>query len=141
MLIRHHDGRFRTFTREDGLPQAVAFRIEEDDAGRLWITWQDVVTRYDGVRFVNFGPGDFPRGVRGRTGPSIPAGNRPPSGGAWTADGLHCLRAGEVSTCLPRDQLPAAEHHRRDDRLAWRALGSHRGAGSMRIEARGGAAI
>lgn len=108
MLIRHREGRFHTFTREDGLPQSGALRIEEDAAGRLWITWHDVVTRYDGARFVNFGPGDFPRGVRSHASLRFPAG---PTVVWWSldADGLHCLRAGEVRTCLPRHELPSAE--------------------------------
>ena len=106
MLIRHHEGRFRTFTREDGLPEATAFRIEEDDAGRLWITWQDVVTRYDGSRFVNFRPGDFPRDVRSRTGPRFLPGY-PAVWWSLDADGLHCLRAGEVRICVARNELPA----------------------------------
>jgi ligand-binding sensor domain-containing protein len=136
MLIRHRDGRFRTFTRDDGLPQAVALRIKEDAQGRLWITWLDVVTRYDGARFVNFGPGDFPRGVRGRTGPRFPPG---PASVWWSldGDGLQCLRAGEVSTCLPRDQLPAAEIA--GVTIDWRgALWIHTdGAGVIRIDAEG----
>jgi signal transduction histidine kinase/ligand-binding sensor domain-containing protein len=136
MLIRHRDGRFRTFTRDDGLPQAVALRIEEDAQGRLWITWLNVVTRYDGVRFVNFGPGDFPRGVRGRTGPRFPPG---PASVWWSldGDGLHCLRAGEVSTCLPRNRLPAAAIA--GVTIDWRgALWIHTaGAGVIRIDAEG----
>jgi signal transduction histidine kinase/ligand-binding sensor domain-containing protein len=108
MLIRVRDGRFTTFTRADGLPQSSACRIEEDAAGRLWITWDDVVTSYDGARFVNFRPGDLPRGVRSRTGPRFPVGRT----AVWwslDADGLHCLRAGEVRICVAPDQLPAGE--------------------------------
>jgi signal transduction histidine kinase/ligand-binding sensor domain-containing protein len=136
MLIRHRDGRFRTFTGDDGLPQAAALRIEEDAQGRLWITWLDVVTRYDGERFVNFGPGDFPRDVRGRTDPRFPPG---PASVWWSLDGvgLHCLRAGEVRTCLPRSRLPAAAIA--GVTVDWRgALWIHTvGAGVIRIDAEG----
>ena len=59
MLIRYRDGRFITYSSEDGLPPAAGIRIEEDDAGHLWITWVDTVTRFDGERFQNFGPDHF----------------------------------------------------------------------------------
>ena len=39
----------------------MASRIEEDLEGNLWITWLGAVTavtKFDGERFVNYGPGD-----------------------------------------------------------------------------------
>ena len=106
LLIRHRDGAFKTFTAADGLPGAGALRIDEDARGHLWITWMDVVTRYDGHHFVNFRPGDFARNVRSHIGPRFPAG---PHVVWWSqdADGVHCLQDGEVGTCLSANQVPA----------------------------------
>ncbi|MCI0401187.1 MAG: hypothetical protein L0Z68_07805 [Gammaproteobacteria bacterium] len=68
MLIRYRDGKFRTYTVDDGLPYAQTSRIEEDDEGNLWITWHGAataVTKFDGERFINYKPGDFAHGVSG----------------------------------------------------------------------------
>ncbi len=63
MLIGYRSGKFFTYTTAHGLPGAMGVRIEEDDAGVLWITWVGVVTRFDGHRFVNMQASDFPDGV------------------------------------------------------------------------------
>ena len=108
--IRHRDGRFRTFTSDDGLPQAVAFRIEEDAAGSPldYMAGRRHAVRRGALHQLR--SRRFPAGrSRAARGPAIPAGGGHPCGGAWTAEGLQCLRAGEVRTCLTRDQLPAAE--------------------------------
>lgn len=94
MLIRYRNGKFKTYTAEDGLPQAQAARIEEDDGGNLWITWHGAiiaVTRFDGERFVNYKPEDFGRGLSGDPAKRYPW---------WSQDsaGLHCLVEGKVRT-------------------------------------------
>ena len=63
-LIQYQGGHFTTYGRKNGLPMAgepgagVA-RIEEDDEGRLWVTWIGAVTRLAGTHIRNFVPGDF----------------------------------------------------------------------------------
>ena len=64
MLIRYRAGRFTTYGRKDGMPLAgatppVVARIEEDDAGDLWVTWVNAVTQVAGTRFRNLVPSDF----------------------------------------------------------------------------------
>jgi signal transduction histidine kinase/ligand-binding sensor domain-containing protein len=93
MLIRYRDSRFTTYTSADGLPLAVAVRIEEDDEGCLWVTWADRITRFDGRHFETVGPGYFSNRVQ------VP----PPAryGDAWWTqddDGLHALVKGRVRT-------------------------------------------
>ncbi len=101
MLIRYRNGKFSTYTGENGLPHAIAVRLEEDEAGNLWINWTGeviAVTKFDGERFINFKPEDFTHGVYGEIGR-----RRYPW---WNQDatGLHCLVKGRVKTY----SLPAA---------------------------------
>ncbi len=90
MLIRYRDGRFITYDSEDGLPHDIAVRIEEDEAGNLWMTWVGTVTRFDGERFQNFGPEALTDGVTGRAGPSClgaPGGpTTPRASTSWSQD-------------------------------------------------------
>jgi ligand-binding sensor domain-containing protein/signal transduction histidine kinase len=107
MLIRYRDGKFSTLTVEDGLPQAASSRLEEDEQGNLWATWHGsvtAVTKFDGERFINYRPGDFPHNVNGD-----PHYRRYPW---WSQDaaGLHYLVKGRVQTysfqsCLPQAQI------------------------------------
>jgi signal transduction histidine kinase/ligand-binding sensor domain-containing protein len=106
MLIRHRGGKFITYTVEDGLPHAQVSMIEEDDEGNLWITWHapvTVVTKFDGERFVNYAPEDFPHGVNGH-----PDKRRYPW---WSHDsaGLHCLVKGRVRTYSLGSDLQSAQ--------------------------------
>jgi signal transduction histidine kinase/ligand-binding sensor domain-containing protein len=108
MVIRFADGHFRTFDSDDGLPASAALRIEEDEAGVLWITWLDLVTRFDGRAFETLGPSDFPGGVA----PRGTASDRPWRQSLWwslDADGLRCLTAGRVRTCVQPDALPEGD--------------------------------
>src|SRR5262245_811181 len=93
MLIRYEHDRFTTFASEQGLPHAVAVRIEEDAEGCLWVTWIGRITRFDGRRFETFGPDRFANRV------AVPPWNRYYDAW-WTqdADGLHALVQGEVRT-------------------------------------------
>jgi ligand-binding sensor domain-containing protein/signal transduction histidine kinase len=74
MLIRYHAGRFTTYDRKDGLPlagtpAASVARIEEDEAGSLWVTWFGAVTRLAGTDITNFVPADF--GMPGPVHPTL----------------------------------------------------------------------
>jgi signal transduction histidine kinase/ligand-binding sensor domain-containing protein len=105
-LIRYQDGRFTTFGPDDGLPPGGVLRIETSASGDVWVTWSNLVTRFDGEQFINYRPGDLPRDVRPR-GPA-PIG---PMMLWWSqdADGIHCLHRGEVALCLPAASLPSTD--------------------------------
>jgi ligand-binding sensor domain-containing protein/signal transduction histidine kinase len=103
MLIRYRNGRFVTYGREDGLPHVEAIRIEEDDAGDLWITWVGTITRFNGEHFQNFGPDHFADQV------TVPRRDRYME--AWwshDAAGLHALVAGRVRTYAIDSELSGA---------------------------------
>lgn len=50
-LTRFKDGRFKTFTTSDGLPDDVVTRIEKDSSGDLWIATSSGLSRYSHGRF------------------------------------------------------------------------------------------
>jgi signal transduction histidine kinase/ligand-binding sensor domain-containing protein len=108
MLIRYRDGKFITYTVEDGLPHAIASRIEEDERGNLWINWysSDVhptATKFDGERFVNYKQRDFAHSV----GVNFGGGRYP-----WYSQDsarLHCFVKGQVRTYLKQRDIPKAE--------------------------------
>jgi signal transduction histidine kinase/ligand-binding sensor domain-containing protein len=110
MLLRYRDDRFTTFDGADGFHATIVLRIDEDAAGGLWLTSIDRVVRYDGTRFDAFEPGDFPRDVRPRDGPTVarPGAIRNRAAVWWSHDarGVHCLVAGRVELCLPASSLP-----------------------------------
>ena len=93
MVIRYRNERFTTFRMSDGLPQMPAVRIEEDEAGGLWITWVGALTKFDGQRFVTVTTADLREGVR-----------PPPDNmyiDSWwrrAPAGLHALVNGQVRT-------------------------------------------
>ncbi|MGE0884026.1 MAG: two-component regulator propeller domain-containing protein [Blastocatellales bacterium] len=104
-LIQYRDGKFKTYTVEDGLPFSQTARIEEDEEGNLWITWHGAiiaVTKFDGKRFVNYFPRDFSFGVNGDSGKRNPW---------WSQDsiGLHCLIRGRVQTYTFQSGLPKSQ--------------------------------
>lgn len=104
MLIRYRDGRFTTYTSEDGLPAASAIRIEEDDGGRLWVTWLGAMTRVDGREFTTFRSGELPENV-------VAPAPVPPYLylDAWwslNSKGLHVLVRGEVRTVAAPGAIP-----------------------------------
>jgi ligand-binding sensor domain-containing protein/signal transduction histidine kinase len=105
MLIRYRNGKFKTYSAEDGLPQAQAAKVEEDDEGNLWVTWHGAIvaiTRFDGERFVNYKPEDFGRGLSGDPAIGYPW---------WSQDsaGLHCLVKGRVRTYSFQRGLPKTQ--------------------------------
>ena len=111
MLIRYRDSRFITYTTADGLPHATALRIEEDDEGRLWITWTGAISSFDGKRFQTFGPEHF-------AGVTVPAGERV-TDVWWSPDpeGIRALVKGRVRTFAVASELNGAQVSRvRTDR-------------------------
>jgi signal transduction histidine kinase/ligand-binding sensor domain-containing protein len=102
MVLRYRDGRFATFGRAAGLPVDAALRIETDRAGNLWITWTRAMTKFDGRTFETFEPQAFDRGVTLRAHLVQHYGSH----STWWSrdrDGVHCLFAGVVTTCLTPD--------------------------------------
>lgn len=90
MVIRYRNERFTTFRMSGGLG---AVRIEEDEAGRLWIAWVGAHTRFDGQRFVTVTAADLREGVR-------PPPDRVYQDSWWrhAPAGLHVLVNGQVRT-------------------------------------------
>ena len=106
MFIRYRNGKFTTYTVEGKMPNVSASRIEEDEAGNLWITWHGtyaVVTKFDGAKYVNYSPSEFPNGVSAHS-----FKRRYPW---WVQDskGLHCLIKGQVQTYHFQDGLPRTQ--------------------------------
>jgi len=104
MLIRYRDGRFSTYTNQDGLPFAGAARIDEDSDGTLWISWKGpVVTKFDGRHFFNFAPGQFPKDVA-----APPVERYLDSWWNQDSTGLHVLVRAQVLTYDLRRELAGA---------------------------------
>ncbi len=101
MLIRYRDGMFTTYTVEDTLHSEEVFRIEEDDAGNLWITGRGVVFKFDGERFVNYRPETVALHMGGYPGGRV----------SWRQDsaGLHCVIKGSVQTYATPSLLQTAQ--------------------------------
>lgn len=96
MLIRYRDGKFTTYTLQDGLPSEEAFRIEEDDESNLWITERGVVVKFDGKNFVSYRRESFLR-------PNAQDDERYTRYKVWwthDAAELHCFFKGRMRTYL-----------------------------------------
>ncbi len=96
-LTRYHDGSFRTYSTEDGIPGYVVDGLTSDDAGHFWILSANKLARWDEIsgRFIEIKPG----------GPEVHyrlllwdnAGFW-----AWNANGLYCFVKGRlISYPLP----------------------------------------
>lgn len=95
---------FRSWQREDGLPQNFVRALAQTLDGYLWIGSDDGVTRFDGLRFVSFGlPEGLPSGpVQALFGDS--------RGALWIGSaggGLTRWQHGRFTTFTTRDGLPA----------------------------------
>ncbi|MGD0616822.1 MAG: two-component regulator propeller domain-containing protein [Bryobacteraceae bacterium] len=85
-LTRFKDGRFRTFTTADGLPDDVVTHIEKDASGDLWIATARGFSRYSHGRFTRI---EAPGGSTGVARDAICA--RSP-GSVYVATGSQVLR-------------------------------------------------
>jgi len=95
---------FRSWQREQGLPQNSVQALVQTRDGYLWIGSDDGVVRFDGVRFVSFG---LREGLR--SGP-VRTLFEDSHGALWigTADsGLTRWQEGQFTTFTTRDGLPA----------------------------------
>jgi len=94
MLIRYRDGKFTTYTLQDGLPSEEAFRIEEDDQSNLWIIERGVVVKFNGENFVSYRRESFLR-------PNAQDDERYSRYKVWwsyDAAELHCFLKGRMQT-------------------------------------------
>ena len=95
---------FRSWQREQGLPQNSVQALAQTRDGYLWIGSDDGVARFDGVRFVGFG---LREGLRSAP---VRALFEDSHGTLWigTADsGLTRWQEGQFTTFTTRDGLPA----------------------------------
>ena len=95
---------FRSWQREQGLPQNSVRALAQTREGYLWIGSDDGVVRFDGVRFVSFG---LREGLRSGPVQTLFADSE---GALWigTADsGLTRWRNGQFTTFTMQDGLPS----------------------------------
>lgn len=62
-LSEYRDGRFRTFTSRDGLPDASILRVEQDADGALWVITYRGAARWSGDRFMAYDASSDPQFV------------------------------------------------------------------------------
>jgi streptogramin lyase len=95
---------FRSWQREQGLPQNSVRAMAQTRDGYLWVGNDDGVVRFDGARFVSF---SLREGLN--SGPvQTLLGDR--AGVLWigtAAGGLSCWKGGKFTTYTVRDGLPA----------------------------------
>ena len=95
---------FRSWQREQGLPENSVRALAQTRDGYLWIGSEDGVARFDGVRFVSFG---LREGLR--SGP-VRALFEDSRGALWigtVGSGLTRWQEGQFTTFTTRDGLPA----------------------------------
>jgi ligand-binding sensor domain-containing protein/signal transduction histidine kinase len=95
---------FRSWQREQGLPENSVRALAQTRDGYLWIAGEDGVARFDGVRFVSFG---LREGLR--SGP-VRALFEDSRGALWigtVGSGLTRWQKGQFATFTTRDGLPA----------------------------------
>lgn len=95
---------FRSWQREQGLPQNSVRALAQTRDGYLWIGSDDGVARFDGVRFVPYGSRE---GLRGGPVRTLLGDSR---GGLWIGSaggGLTHLEPGRSTTYTIRNGLPA----------------------------------
>jgi signal transduction histidine kinase/ligand-binding sensor domain-containing protein len=95
---------FRSWQREQGLPQNSVRALAQTRDGYLWIGSDDGVVRFDGVRFVSFG---LREGLRSGPVRTLFEDSR---GALWIGtlgSGLTRWQNGQFTTFMMRDGLPA----------------------------------
>ncbi len=102
-LLSHRDGRFRRFTRQDGLPDENVKALFEDRHGALWAGTFHGAARYDHGRFAVFTRRE------GLPNDSIECFAEDPSGDLWigTRGGLSHFKDGRFTTYAKKDGLPS----------------------------------
>ena len=94
---------FRSWQREQGLPQTSVRALAQTRDGYLWVGSEDGVARFDGVRFVSFG---LREGLRGGSVRALLEDSR---GALWigtVGGGLTRWQDGQFTTFTMRDGLP-----------------------------------
>ncbi len=103
-LSVYRNGVFHTYTKEDGLPDALIRQIFQDREGNLWLgTNGGGVSRFDGERFQNFGVAD------GLAGNIVFSFHEDHEGNLWIgtrASGLSVFRNGELLSLSTEQGLP-----------------------------------
>ncbi len=95
---------FRSWQREQGLPEDLVRTLAQTRDGYLWIGTDDGVARFDGVKFVSF---SLPEGLH--SGP-VRALFEDSHGSLWIGSlgsGLICRRDGRFATYTMKDGLPS----------------------------------
>ncbi len=95
---------FRSWQREQGLPQNFVRALAQTRDGYLWAGTDDGVTRFDGVRFVSFG---LPETLRSGPVQALLGDSR---GALWiggAGGGLSRREHGKFTTFTTRDGLPS----------------------------------
>ncbi|HWY78101.1 MAG TPA: two-component regulator propeller domain-containing protein, partial [Verrucomicrobiae bacterium] len=94
---------FRSWQREQGLPQNAVHALAQTLDGYLWVGSDDGVARFDGVRFLSFG---FREGLRAGPVRKLLADSR---GALWigSSGGLTCFQNGQFATYTASAGLPA----------------------------------
>jgi ligand-binding sensor domain-containing protein/signal transduction histidine kinase len=95
---------FRSWQREQGLPQNFVRALAQTRDGYIWVGSDDGVSRFDGISFLSFGPAEgFQSGpVQALIGDS--------RGGLWIGSvggGLGYWQGGRLQTFTRRDGLPS----------------------------------
>ncbi len=101
VLIRYQAGQFTSYTARDGLPPDSIVRIEEDDAGGLWlIGYRNYLIEYRENRFIAHCPADYFPGV------VLPSGRR--NNLWWSQDehNLHVFIRGRRLSLTMQGGLP-----------------------------------
>ncbi|HXC99176.1 MAG TPA: two-component regulator propeller domain-containing protein, partial [Verrucomicrobiae bacterium] len=95
---------FRSWQRQQGLPQDLIRSIAQTRDGYLWIGTDDGVARFDGVKFVSFG---LPEGLHSGSVRTLFGDSE---GTLWIGSvggGLICRRDGHFTPFTMRDGLPS----------------------------------
>jgi signal transduction histidine kinase/streptogramin lyase len=100
-LMRFADGRFTTYTKENGLPDAEIRAVTDDDEGRLWVFSSAGLSEWKGNGFVNATPPDLTSEQRG----VISSTRRQTGFSFFDRGGLHIFARGQFKTYTTREGL------------------------------------
>jgi ligand-binding sensor domain-containing protein/signal transduction histidine kinase len=66
MLTKYQNGKFHTYSKNDGLLNLQIFKIEEDERGRLWLVTSGGLTLWENNRAIHYEPKDFAPAIKER---------------------------------------------------------------------------